>query len=68
MRLNRSRQRRGAVPLSAPRQNSFVISAVLAVLGVAGALTPIPVVSPSAFWLVAIGYVILVVSCLTKGF
>lgn len=65
--LNR-RRRSSLLPLSAPRQNTFIISAILAVLAIVGVFVVIPVVSPNAFWFLAAAYLLLVVSILTKGF
>ena len=68
MRLNRTRTRRSWPALSAPRQNSFLIAVVLGALGIVGAFVVIPVVTANAFWLVAAGFLLLVVACLTTGF
>jgi hypothetical protein len=53
--------------LSAPRQITFWIAVVVAVLGVLAGLVTIPVLSGIAFWLVVIAFVILVVGNLAEG-
>lgn len=53
--------------LSAPTQAVFLISLILAVLAVIGVLTPIPYITPYAFWLAIVGYIVLAVGCLAKG-
>lgn len=54
--------------LSAPTQAIFIISLVIAVLAVIGVLVPtIPVISPYAFWVAIIAYIVLAVGCLAKG-
>jgi hypothetical protein len=53
--------------LSAPNQIVWVIAVVLGVLGIVaylGILTPLV---PYAFWLVAIGFILLAVATLLKG-
>jgi hypothetical protein len=56
-----------AMNLSAPTQAVFLISLILAVLAVIGVLTPIPYITPYAFWLAIVGYIVLAVGCLAKG-
>ena len=53
--------------LSAPKQVTFWIAVVIAVLGVLASLVTIPVLSGFAFWLVVIGFVILVIGNLAEG-
>jgi uncharacterized membrane protein len=56
--------------LSAPKQVTFWIAVVLAILGVLGILVPsIPVIGGAfAAWLVVIGFVVLAVGNLVEGF
>lgn len=54
--------------LSAPKQVTFWIAVILAVLGILASLVVIPVLSGMAFWLVVIGFVILAVGNLIDGF
>lgn len=53
--------------LSPPKQITFWIAVVLAVLGVIANLITIPVVSGFAFWLVVIGFVVLAAGNLIDG-
>lgn len=53
--------------LSAPRQVTFWIAVVLAVLGILAQLITIPVLSGFAFWLVVIGFVVLAIGNLAEG-
>lgn len=53
--------------LNAPAQLTFLISLVLAVLGVLAIFVSIPVVSGYAFWFVVAGYVVIALGCVMKG-
>lgn len=53
--------------LSAPTQAVFIVSVILAILAVIGVFTPIPVITPYAFWVAIIAYIVLAAGCLTKG-
>jgi len=53
--------------LSPPKQITFWIAVVLAVLGVLASLITIPVLSGLAVWLVVIGFVVLAVGNLVEG-
>ena len=53
--------------LNAPTQLVFLISLVLAVLGVLAIFISIPIVSAYAFWFVVAGYVVLALGCIMKG-
>lgn len=52
--------------LSAPKQVTFWISVVLAVLGLLGQLVKIPFVSTYAFWFLLVGFVLLAAGCFLK--
>jgi predicted membrane channel-forming protein YqfA (hemolysin III family) len=54
--------------LTPPTKLAFWISVVLAALGVIGMFVSIPFVSGLAFWFVVIGYVVLLLGLLVKGF
>jgi len=54
--------------LSPPTNVTFWISVVLFVLGILGSLTSIPVVSSYTFLLVALGYIVLFLGVVLKGF
>lgn len=53
--------------LSEPKVITFWIAVILGVLGILANLVTIPVLSGFAFWLVAIGFIILVLGNLLKG-
>lgn len=54
--------------LNAPSQVMFLISLVLAVLGLIGYLVPtIPVISIYPFWFALIGYIVLAAGTLMKS-
>lgn len=53
--------------LNAPTQIVFLISLVLAVLGILAIFISIPFVSGYAFWFVVAGYVVLAAGCVLKG-
>jgi hypothetical protein len=52
--------------LHAPRMWVFVLSVVIAVIAIAGVLTPIPYDSAYAFWIAILAYVVLAVGNLAK--
>ena len=52
--------------LSAPTQIVFLISLVIAIVGILVALAVIPRLPISAFWIVVTGYVVLALGCLLK--
>lgn len=54
--------------LSPPKQLTFWIALIVAVLGMIAQLVTIPVLSGFAFWLVVIGFVILAAGNLIDGF
>ena len=54
--------------LSAPKTIVWVIAAVLGILGIIGKFIALGVISANAFWLVAIGFVLLILGTLLKGF
>jgi hypothetical protein len=54
--------------LSAPTTPVFIISVIIAILGILSGTGVLAIIPVSAFWLVTIGYVILAAGCLLKGF
>ena len=56
-----------AMDLSAPTQAVFLTSLILAVLAVIGFFVSIPFITPYAFWLAVIGYIVLAAGCVAKG-
>lgn len=53
--------------LSAPTMLVFLISLVVAILGLLVGLGILAMIPLSAFWIMAIAYVILAAACLLKG-
>jgi hypothetical protein len=53
--------------LSAPTTIVFVISLILAVLAVLGTLVPIPVITPYAFWVAILAWLVLAIGNVMKG-
>ena len=53
--------------LSAPKDITFWIAVVVAVIGVIASLVTIPVLSGFAFWLVVIAFIILAAGNLVDG-
>jgi hypothetical protein len=53
--------------LSAPTTVIFVISLILAVLAVLATFVAIPVISPNAFWVAIIAWIVLAIGNLMKG-
>ncbi|MBN1890014.1 MAG: hypothetical protein JW850_18605 [Thermoflexales bacterium] len=54
--------------LSAPKQITFWVAVVLAVLGLLASLISIPVLSGFALWLIVIGFVVLAAGNMLEGF
>jgi hypothetical protein len=53
--------------LSAPTTVIFVISLILAVLAVLATFVAIPVISPNAFWVAIMAWIVLAAGNLMKG-
>jgi hypothetical protein len=53
--------------LSPPTQAMFLVSLAVAILAVVAFLVRIPNVTPHAFWIAIIAYVILAVACAWRG-
>ena len=53
--------------LSAPKQVIFLLSLLIVALAVIGRFTLIPYVTPNAFWVAIVGYLLLVAGVTTKG-
>lgn len=54
--------------LSAPKTTTFMIALVLGILGFLGFVVQLPFITANAFWLLLIGFVILVVAVLVTDF
>jgi predicted membrane channel-forming protein YqfA (hemolysin III family) len=55
------------INLSAPKQITWLVALVLAVLGVLGYFVQISFLSAADFWLVLLGFVVLLVGTLVEG-
>lgn len=53
--------------LSAPKQNTFIVAVVLAVIGLLAALIQIPVLTGLSFWLVVVGFIVLAAAVFVPG-
>ncbi len=53
--------------LNAPKNITWWISLILVVLGVLAKLVPIAALFPYAFWLVVIGFILLLLGTMVKG-
>lgn len=49
--------------LSAPKQTTFIVAVILAVLGLLGQIVALGFITSLSFWLVLIGFVVLAVGC-----
>ncbi len=54
--------------LSAPKQATWWIAVIVAVVGVLATFITIPVLTGIAFWLIVVGIVLLALGTLVKGF
>jgi hypothetical protein len=64
---NRFREEDEPVNLSPPTQLVYIISVVVALLGVLAALGVVSFIPMASVWVVTIAFVILAVACLVKG-
>lgn len=53
--------------LSAPKQLTFWIALILAVLGILGEFITIPLATDYSFWLVVVGFVVLAAGNMAEG-
>ncbi|MCA9732733.1 MAG: hypothetical protein H6696_06870 [Deferribacteres bacterium] len=53
--------------LNAPKQNVWIVSVILGVLGLVGKFVAIPFVTAYAFWFVFVGFVLLALGAFVKG-
>ena len=52
--------------LSAPTQLLFIVSVVLAILSLVGHFQTIDFITPNAYWLMLIAWIVLTVACLFR--
>ena len=53
--------------LSAPQKTTWIVAVVLGIVGLIASLVTIPVLSSLSFWLVALGWLVLVLATYMKG-
>jgi len=53
--------------LNAPTKIVWVIALILGILGILGKLVEIPIATEYSFWLLAIGWVLLIIATIAKG-
>jgi hypothetical protein len=54
--------------LSAPKQITWIIALVLGIVGILATLVALPVITPAlGFWLVVIGWALLLIAAITRG-
>jgi len=54
--------------LSAPKQITWIIALILGVVGILATLVALPVITPAiGFWLLALGWVLLVIATIVNG-
>jgi len=53
---------------SAPKQVTWIVALILGVVGILANLTSIPVITPAlGFWLVVVGWALLLIATITHG-
>ena len=53
--------------LSAPQKTTWIVAVVLGIVGLIASFVTIPVLSSLSFWLVALGWLVLVLATYMKG-
>lgn len=53
--------------LTPPKQTTFTLAVIIGILGILAELVPIAVLSPYAFWLVVVAFVLLVLAVINRG-
>ena len=54
--------------LSAPKQITWIIALLLGVVGILATLVTLPVITPAlGFWLLVVGWVLLLIATITRG-
>jgi hypothetical protein len=54
--------------LTPPKKTTFWIAVILGGLGLVAKFVPVPFASANSFWFVVVGFVLLVLGLLVKGF
>jgi len=54
--------------LNRPKQITWIIALILGVVGILANLTSLPVITPAiGFWLLAVGWALLLIATITQG-
>ena len=54
--------------LNAPKQITWIIALILGIVGILATVTTLPVITPAlGFWLVVVGWALLLVATMTRG-
>lgn len=53
--------------LSAPKQVTFIVAVVLAVLGLLGMIVSLGFITDMAPWIIMLGFVVLAISCMVPN-
>jgi uncharacterized membrane protein HdeD (DUF308 family) len=60
--------RREQMKFSAPKQITWIIALILGVVGILANLASIPVITPAiGFWLVVVGWLLMLIATITRG-
>jgi hypothetical protein len=54
--------------LNAPKQITWIIALILGILGILGILTDIPIVTEYHIWFIIVGWLLLIIATVAKGF
>ena len=54
--------------LNAPKQIVWIIALILGVLGILGMLTDIPIATEYHIWFIIVGWLLLIIATVAKGF
>ena len=54
--------------LTPPKNTTFWIAVILVVLGVIGKLTNVAILTPYSWWFILVGFIVLMLGNLVKGF
>ena len=55
--------------LNAPKQTTWIIALILGIVGILANLASIPVITPAiGFWLVVVGWAMLLIGAVASGF
>ena len=54
--------------LNAPKQITWIIALVLGIVGILATLVALPIITPAiGFWLVVVGWALLLIASVTRG-